>query len=153
MSTPFLSQHGSQPVPEAVPPNAFLDPDPYHRKNQLPWYSEIMLRGVFQRAAVAIVLMGALIAPAGSCLAQPHRSGHSCCPHTSVPSKALQNDCCTVRTPLPAVVVAANLPGSASMTVAREFISSNLLSSPREFPAAAVIPPQSPPTGAFNLRI
>jgi hypothetical protein len=30
----FLSQHGSQPVPEAVPPDPFIDPDPLQRRSK-----------------------------------------------------------------------------------------------------------------------
>jgi hypothetical protein len=36
---------------------------------------------------------------------------------------------------------------------AQEFVSSTGLSSPLEFTVSAVIPPQSPPTGASILRI
>jgi hypothetical protein len=39
------------------------------------------------------------------------------------------------------------------MAVAKEFISSDELSSPGEISVAAIIPPPSPPVGAFNLRI
>jgi hypothetical protein len=112
-----------------------------------------MLRGVFQRAAVAIVLMGGLLAPNGVCLQRTHQAAHSCCAPAPESGKTAQPDCCIARAPLPAVVVAPNLSGPVSMSVTREFVLATELSSPGDFPAAAVIPPLSPPTGAFNLRI
>ena len=127
--------------------------DLHHRKQEFPWYAETMLRGVFQRAAVAIVLMGSLLAPFGTCLQRTHKAAHSCCSHASESRKTAQTNCCIASAPLPAVVVAPNLPGSAPMTVAQEFISLDEFSSRSEFPILAVIPPHSPPTGAFNLRI
>jgi hypothetical protein len=39
------------------------------------------------------------------------------------------------------------------MAAAPELSSKNALSSPREISVAVFIPPLSPPTGAFNLRI
>jgi len=39
------------------------------------------------------------------------------------------------------------------LTVAQEFVSSDELSVQSELTRLAVIPPHSPPTGAFNLRI
>jgi len=112
-----------------------------------------MLRGVFQRAAVAIVLMGALLAPFGTCMQRTHMGAHSCCSHASESRKTAQSNCCVASASLPAVVVAPNLPVSAPMTFAQEFISLDEFSSRNEFSILAVIPPHSPTTGAFNLRI
>ncbi|MGA2809126.1 MAG: hypothetical protein ABSE87_13415 [Terracidiphilus sp.] len=112
-----------------------------------------MLRGVFQRAAVAILLMGGLLAPNGICLQQTHKATHSCCAPAPESSATVKSDCCAARAPLPAVVVAPNLPGPVSMAAAPEFVPATELFSPGDFLAAAVIPPLSPPTGAFNLRI
>src|ERR1035437_2950373 len=112
-----------------------------------------MLSGVFQRAAVAILLMGSLLAPLGTCLQRTHKTGHSCCSHASESSKTARTNCCTASTPLPAVVAAPDLLGPAPLTVAQEFISSNEPSLSGELSISAVIPPQSPPAGAFNLRI
>ena len=81
-----------------------------------------MLRGVYQRAAVAIVLMGSLLAPFGTCLQPTQKAAHSCCSHASKSNQSVRTNCCTATAPLPAVVVATNLPGSAPMTVAQEFI-------------------------------
>jgi hypothetical protein len=102
---------------------------------------------------MAIVLMGSLLAPFGTCQQQTHKTAHSCCSQASQPSKTAQANCCVASAPLPAVVVAPNLPGSISIKVAQEFLSSDQLSSPSDFRVLAVTPPQSPPTGAFILRI
>jgi hypothetical protein len=112
-----------------------------------------MLRGGFRRAAVAIVLMGSLLAPFGICLQPAQKSAHSCCSHTSKSNQSVRTNCCIASAPLPALVVATNLPGSAPMTIAQEFISLDEFSSRSEFPILAVIPPHSPPTGAFIFRI
>jgi hypothetical protein len=112
-----------------------------------------MRSSVFLRAAAAIVLMGALLAPFGTCLQRAHKTAHSCCPHASEPGKTAQANCCTLSASLPAVVVATNLPGSVPIAVPQEFISSDELLSPSAFENLAVIPPHSPPTGAFALRI
>ena len=112
-----------------------------------------MLQGVFQRATVAIVMMGALLAPSGICLQPAHKAAHNCCMHASRSHQSIRTNCCTASAPLPAVVVATNLPGSAPLTVAQEFVSSDELSVQSELTRLAVIPPHSPPTGAFNLRI
>jgi len=98
-----------------------------------------MLRSVFQRAAVAIVLIGTLLAPLGTCLQRTHRTAHSCCAPASESNKTARTNCCKVSTPLPAVVVAPNLPGSAPMAAAREFISSDEFSSPSEISVAALL--------------
>src|ERR1017187_3407803 len=112
-----------------------------------------MLRGVFQRAAVAILLMGSLLAPSGICLQPAHKAAHSCCLHASKSHQSVRTNCCTASAPLPAIVVAPNLPGSAPMTVVRAFVSLNESASSSEFSVLSVIPPHSPPRGAFNLRI
>jgi len=112
-----------------------------------------MLRGAFQRAAVAIVLMATSFAPFGTCLQMKHKAAHSCCAPASQSNKTIQANCCAAIAPQPAIVVAPNLPASAPMTVGQEFIASDTVSSLREFSAFAAIPPHSPPPGAFNLRI
>jgi len=110
-----------------------------------------MLKGAFQRAAVAIVLMGALSAPFGNCLQWPHKATHSCC--DPAPEPTAQTNCCGASAPLPAVVVTLSPSGSTAITVAQEFLSPVELSSQNELQRPAIIPPQSPPTGAFILRI
>jgi hypothetical protein len=110
-----------------------------------------MLKGALQRAAVAIVLMGTLSAPFGRCFLRTHESVHSCC--APAPEPIAQTNCCIASAPLPAAVVTPNLPGPTAIVVAQEFISSDELSSLNECPRSAATPPQSPPTGAFVLRI
>jgi hypothetical protein len=112
-----------------------------------------MLTGVLQRAAVAILLMGTMLAPLGTCLQQTHKSAHSCCTPATAPDSAAQANCCTARAPLPAVVVATALSAPAPMTVAREFVASSGISSPSAFSVAAFTLPQSPPSGTSVLRI
>jgi len=113
-----------------------------------------MLQGVFQRAAVAIVLMGALAAPAETCLQPAHKAAHDCCVSMTETGASVQsNNCCAARPTLPAIVVAPAVTVSAPLIAARVFVGANERSAPGEFVALAVIPPQSPPTGAFILRI
>jgi len=113
-----------------------------------------MLQGVFQRAAVAIVLMGALAAPAETCLQPAHKAMHACCAGMAESGASMQgNNCCAARPILPAIVVAPAVTVSAPLPGAQEFAGANERSTPGEFVALAVIPPQSPPTGAFTLRI
>src|SRR5271157_3634480 len=108
-----------------------------------------MSRGVFQRAAVAIVLMGSLLMPSGNCLQPTHKAAHSCCLHASKSHQSVGTNCCTASAPLPAVAVAPNLPGSAPLTVVRVFVSLDESASSSEFSVLSVIPPHSPPAGAF----
>jgi len=127
--------------------------DPRHRETSLLCYAQSMLRGVFQRAAVATLLMGAMLAPLGICLQPAQKMAHSCCAAASNGHSTLHRDCCTARAPLPAVVVAPNPPVSAAVTVASARVSANEASLPGDLPPLAIVPPQSPPTGAFILRI
>src|SRR5208337_3052618 len=110
-----------------------------------------MLQDVFQRAAVAILLIGTLVAPAEICLQHAHKTGHDCCASMSEPGATIHSNCCAVRPTLPAVVVAPAVSGSVTVSAAQEFVSSKELSSPGELTVPAIIPPQSPPTGASIL--
>lgn len=112
-----------------------------------------MLSGVFQRAAVAIVLMGAMLAPLGTCLHRMDKADHNCCAPASESARSARADCCTAGAPIPAVVTAGVNPATAPMIVAPAFFAAGEPSSPRELQAAVIVPPQSPPAGAFNLRI
>jgi hypothetical protein len=112
-----------------------------------------MLKGSFQRAAMAILLMGTLLAPFGTCQQWMHKPAHSCCVPASAPGNTARTNCCKTSDPLPAAIVAPSLPRTASFTVAQQFAPSNEFSLPSEFPTLAVIPPHSPPSGAFILRI
>ena len=112
-----------------------------------------MRSGVFQRAAVAMVMIVALLAPFGSCVQWTHKAAHSCCAKLSEPSKGLHADCCSASAPQPAVVVTPDLPDPSAIAVEQRFVSSSELTAPGELTFTAVIPPKSPPTGAFILRI
>jgi hypothetical protein len=127
--------------------------DASHREDLPWWYSGVVLWNSFKRAVMAIVLIGTILVPIGNCLHRTQKGQHSCCAPLSEPTSTARTNCCTACTPLPAVVVVPNHPGLSLMSVAQEFISSNDGSSPRGFSVAAVIPAQSPPKGAFNLRI
>jgi hypothetical protein len=112
-----------------------------------------MLQGVFQRAAVSILLIGTLVAPAEICLQHAQKAGHACCVSMSKCSAIVQSNCCAVRPTQPAVIVAPALSGLTPLSDAQEFVSSKELSSPSELTVSEIIPPQSPPTGASILRI
>jgi hypothetical protein len=109
--------------------------------------------GVFQRLCLTVVLIGTMLMPFGTCLQAKHKTAHSCCAPASETGKTAKANCCVVRDQQPAVIVVPSLPSSAPMAVDPEFISTNVLSSPREVSVVVFIPPLSPPTGAFNLRI
>jgi hypothetical protein len=112
-----------------------------------------MLRSVFQRAAVTIALMGMLLAPYGNCMQPAHKTTHSCCLHASKSDKAAQTNCCAACALQPADIVATKIHALTSLSAVQEFFPSTELPSPIEFRALAVLPPESPPTGAFILRI
>jgi hypothetical protein len=114
---------------------------------------DFMLSGVFQRAVMAIVLMGTILAPLGTCLHRIHRADHNCCSPASESAVSARADCCTAGAAMPAMTIAAVHPAAAPMILAPAFFSAGEPSSPREFQASAIVPPQSPPAGAFNLRI
>jgi hypothetical protein len=111
-----------------------------------------MFRGSFQRAAMTILLMGLMIAPLRICLEQSPKSAHSCCMQPAS-RHSLRTDCCVVRTQLPATLVTPTLPGPSANEVLHEDVASLDAAITDVFPAVAVIPPLSPPTGAFILRI
>jgi hypothetical protein len=112
-----------------------------------------MLQGVFQRAAVAILLIGTLIAPAQICLQHAHKTGHACCISMFQPGATIQNDCCAVRPTPPAVVVAPALSGTPTLSAVQEFVSSKERSSLSALTISAVLPSHSPPRGSSVLRI
>jgi hypothetical protein len=112
-----------------------------------------MLQGVFQRAAVAILLIGSFLAPSGICLQPMHKAAHSCCVPASDSQKAARTDCCTAHAPLLAVLVSQDVPRSASMTIPWEFAAFDEPSAPSGIAVLAVGPTLSPPTGASILRV
>jgi hypothetical protein len=111
-----------------------------------------MLRGSFQRAAMAILLIGMMIAPFATCLQQGHKGAHSCC-MPSERSHSLRTNCCTVRTQLPATLAAPTLPRTSSLSAVYVAFRREAMPVSFERPAVAAIPPLSPPPGAFILRL
>jgi len=111
-----------------------------------------MVRVSFQRAAIAILLMGMMIEPLGICLQQSLRGAHSCCMQAE-PSHCMQTNCCVVKTQLPATLAALTLPGSSPSEVSHEYLANLDATTTNTHQAVAVIPPNSPPTGSFILRI
>lgn len=111
-----------------------------------------MLRGTFQRAAMAILLVGMMIAPLGICLRPSPKVAHGCCMQTES-SHSLHADCCIVRAQLPAIPAASNLPGTSPCAAVYEYSACVEKTAVDEHSTVVVIPPLSPPTGVFILRI
>jgi hypothetical protein len=111
-----------------------------------------MVRGSLQRAAMAILLMGLIIAPLGICLHQSARGVHSCCMQTES-SDSVRTNCCIVRVQLPATVAASAVPDSSPVEVLHEPAVNMDAPATDKHPAVAVAPPLSPQPGAFILRI
>ena len=111
-----------------------------------------MLRSSCQRAAIAILLVGWMIAPFGICLHQDAKGAHSCCMQAG-PAHSIQTNCCVVKAQLPAILAAPAAPGPGSSAKVHEYGLQVQATASQEHPALAVIPPLSPPTGAFILRI
>jgi len=114
-----------------------------------------MVRGSFQRAAVAILLVGMMIAPLGICLQRSSKSAHSCCMEqkSSQTLHCVRTNCCVVRTQLPAMLAKSTLPGPSRSEAVHEYMVCVTANAVDEHSAVALIPPQSPPPGAFILRI
>jgi len=111
------------------------------------------MRGAFQRAGMAILLIGLMIAPMCVCLQQPRKGAHSCCMQQSESTPSLRANCCVVRAPLPTTVVAPTLPGAKPLAPVELLEALVAMPSKGHQPPAIVIPPLSPPPGAFILRI
>jgi hypothetical protein len=111
-----------------------------------------MLRASFQRAAMAILLMGMMIAPLGICLQLSPNGAHSCCMQ-SESSRVLHTNCCVFRTQLPAIVAAPALPDASPNTLAHEYSALEKAKASDQHTAIVLSPPLTSPTGAFILRI
>jgi hypothetical protein len=112
-----------------------------------------MLKGSFQRAAMAILLMGLMMAPLGICLQPAQKGAHSCCPQQSETPGLLPINCCIVRTELPATLVAPTLTSASHPPTAFESMSLEAMPAPNLNRIARVSLPLSPPPGTFILRI
>ena len=111
-----------------------------------------MVRVSFQRAAIAILLMGMMIEPLGICLQQSHKGAHSCCMQPES-SNCLQTNCCVVQTH-PAAILPVPTPPITSPTVSvYEYSALVQLKALNDHPLVAVAPPFSPSIGAYILRI
>lgn len=111
-----------------------------------------MLQGYFQRASMAILLMGLVMMPLGFCRQLSSKSAHSCCMH-SQSAQSLGPNCCVVRAQLPATLPTPTLPLVSLTAATHEYAPSLEALSPDGWLAVASIPPLSPPPGAFALRI
>jgi hypothetical protein len=112
-----------------------------------------MQSSFFQRAAVAIVLMGALLAPFGICLQPAHSATHRCCQQASQKGSTAKQDCCVVRNDAPAVIVLPATAGSGPMVLVSTYLAASEISSPRETTVAALVPTHAPPGRTSILRI
>jgi hypothetical protein len=112
-----------------------------------------MRSSFFQRAAVAIFLMGVLFAPFGTCLQPTQAAAHRCCQHARQQGNTAKQECCIVRSETPAAIVTPAPAGSAPMVVERAFFAASEISSPREMPAAVLVPTHAPPGRTSILRI
>jgi len=102
---------------------------------------------------MAILLIGLMFAPVCVCLQQHHKGAHSCCMHQSESSPSLGANCCVVRAQLPATVVAPSLPGARPLVLVEHIEVPMAVPATGHHEHAIVIPPVSPPPGAFILRI
>ena len=112
-----------------------------------------MVRGSFQRAALSILVMALMLAPFGVCSQPVAKGAHSCCAMQSEPLQSLQNGCCVVKAPLPGGTVAPLISVANPLQLVQQPLMRGEVPLFTSRPAVAVIPPLSPPTGAFILRI
>ena len=101
---------------------------------------------------MAILLVGMMLTPLGICLQRGSTGQHGCCMHAES-QHALHSNCCVVRTQLPAVLPAPSLPSASPAEAMDQFVVYVPSQASRTHIALHVIPPLSPPTGAFILRI
>jgi hypothetical protein len=113
-----------------------------------------MLRGISQRAAVVITLIGVVLLSSGlRVLPASHSAAHSCCLHMGMPCDSSQASCCTVGPQIPPATIAPAFLGLASVDAMQEFPLAMDRPVSRDAMTIAVTPSQSPPSGAFSLRI
>ena len=112
-----------------------------------------MLRGISQRTAVAVALMGVLLFSVGTCVLPAQHATHSCCSQMSMPCAPAKTNCCTASPQAPPAVVTAVFSGFTQMAATLVSLPASDSSVSRVGAIAAVLPSQSPPPGIFNLRI
>ena len=112
-----------------------------------------MLRGISQRTAVAVALMGVLLLSVGTCVLPAQRAGHSCCQQMSMPCAPANASCCAARPQVPPAVVTATFSGTTQMAATMVSLPASDSYVSCMGMIAAVLPYQSPPPGIFNLRI
>ena len=112
-----------------------------------------MLRGISQRTAVAVALMGVLLFSVGTCVLPAQHATHSCCSQMSMPCAPANASCCAASPQVPPAVVTATFSGATQMAATQVSLPSSDSSVSCVGVIAAVLPSQSPPPGIFNLRI
>jgi len=112
-----------------------------------------MLRGLSQRTAIAVALMGVLLFSVGACVLPAQHATHSCCQYMSMPCAPANASCCTAGPQTPPAVVTATFSGTTQMAAAHVTLLAGDRSISRVGVIATVLPSQSPPPGIFNLRI
>ncbi len=112
-----------------------------------------MLRGISQRTAVAITLMGVLLLSVGTCVVPAQQATHKCCMHVGMACSGVKADCCKASPQIPPATVTPLFAGFASTDVAEVFLSAKDNPASRGVAIAPALPAQSPPPGNFSLRI
>jgi hypothetical protein len=113
-----------------------------------------MMRGINQRTAVAITLIGVVMLLSGmSLLPASPTATHSCCLRMNMACESSQASCCTAGPQVPPASVTPAFLGMASVEVVQSFTLAIDRPDSRDAAATAVVPFQSPPPGAFSLRI
>jgi hypothetical protein len=113
-----------------------------------------MLRGTGQRTMVAITLIGVVLLSSGMCmLPASHSAAHSCCLHMGMPCDSSHASCCAVDPQIPPAAVTPAFLGVASMDTVQGFPLAMDRPASRGAATTTVTPSQSPPSGAFRLRI
>ncbi len=112
-----------------------------------------MLRGSVQRGALAILMMVVMLAPFGACLQRTAKSAHSCCAMLLEQTPSQMVNCCVVKAKTPAAAVLPAVSGENPLQMVEQSQERAEIPSFHDVATTGVIPPLSPPTGAFNLRI
>jgi hypothetical protein len=112
-----------------------------------------MLRGLSQRTAVAVALVGVLLFLVGTCVLPAQHARHSCCSQMDIPCAPANASCCAASPQAPPAVVTSMFSGTTRMAAAQVSLPASDSSVPHVVMIAVVLPSQSPPPGIFNLRI